>query len=237
MIEQYKIEICCGGINDVQTAIQFPIDRIELNSALELGGLTPSFALLKAVKKMTNLPICCMARCRTGGFHYSEAEFKIILEDAKILLDNGADGIVFGFLNRDHTIDITRTKMMVDLIHSYQKEAIFHKAFDETDMLNAIKDLITLKVDRILTSGGKNYPDITKGIPILKQLQQQYGSQIQILPGGGIRAHNVLTVLQQAGLQQVHMSASILQSDGTTEQTFNAVHREKLETILAQIKE
>lgn len=127
--------------------------------------------------------------------------------------------------------------MMVDLIHSYQKEAIFHKAFDETDMLNAIKDLITLKVDRILTSGGKNYPDITKGIPILKQLQQQYGSQIQILPGGGIRAHNVLTVLQQAGLQQVHMSASILQSDGTTEQPFNAVHREKLETILAQIKE
>jgi len=173
MIHGYKIEICCGSLTDVKTALQFPIDRIELNSALELGGLTPSLYVLDEVKKITDIPICCMARCRTAGFVYNDDEYKTIFADAEALLKHGADGIVFGFLNTDNTINEKMTEKMVFLIKKYNKQAVFHKAFDETDMLESAAVLVRLGIDRVLTSGGINYPDITKGIPVLKALQQQ----------------------------------------------------------------
>ena len=130
MVNNIKIEICCGNIDDVIGAAKFPIDRIELNSGMELGGLTPTVATLKKAKEVTDAAIVCMTRTRTAGFFYTQAAYEVMLEDAKILLENGADGIVFGFLNEDNTIDMTRTKEITALIKSYGKEAIFHKAFD-----------------------------------------------------------------------------------------------------------
>ena len=41
------LEICCGSFEDVKTAWQNGADRVELNSALYLGGLTPSTANLQ----------------------------------------------------------------------------------------------------------------------------------------------------------------------------------------------
>ncbi|MBP3398247.1 MAG: copper homeostasis protein CutC, partial [Erysipelotrichaceae bacterium] len=112
MIKNKTIEICCGSIEDCAVAEMFPVDRIELNSAIELGGLTPSLGTLIESKKVTKLPICCMVRPRTAGFVYTEKQFQSMLFDAELLLKHGADGIVFGFLNEDGTIDINRTKQM-----------------------------------------------------------------------------------------------------------------------------
>ena len=161
MINNKLIEICAGSIEDCATADLFPVDRIELNSAIELGGLTPSVGTLIHAKQVTKLPLCCMVRPRTAGFVYTQHQFESMLFDAELLLENGADGIVFGFLNEDTTIDVQRTKQMADLIKSYGKEVVFHKAFDKTpDKIKACETLIECGVDRILTSGGENYPHI-----------------------------------------------------------------------------
>ncbi|MBQ1812197.1 MAG: copper homeostasis protein CutC, partial [Erysipelotrichaceae bacterium] len=145
MINNITIEICIGNIDDAIVAAKYPIDRIELNSALELGGLTPSLETLRFLKTKIDTRICCMVRPRGGDFCYTENEFQTMLKDAGNLLDNGADGIVFGFLHEDQTIDHQRSKAMVDLIHSYGKEAIFHKAFDDCpDLDAAAKDLVSL---------------------------------------------------------------------------------------------
>ena len=104
MFARWKVEICCGSLLDVMTASRFPIDRIELNSALELGGLTPTIAELRHARSCTDLPIVCMDRPRSAGFCYDSAELEVMAEDAEILLENGADGIVFGALNPDHTV-------------------------------------------------------------------------------------------------------------------------------------
>ena len=136
MINNTKIEICIGNIDDAITASKYPIDRIELNSALELGGLTPSLNTVKTLKEKIDTPLCCMVRPRGGDFVYTDIEFETMLLDAKLLLENGADGIVFGFI-KDGKVDIDRTSKMVELIHSYNRQAIFHKAFDEIEDLDS----------------------------------------------------------------------------------------------------
>jgi len=205
MINNIKIEICIGNIDDAILASKYPIDRIELNSALELGGLTPSLNTLITLKDKIDTPLCCMVRPRTGDFEYTDLEFETMLKDAKLLLDNKADGIVFGF-NKNKKVDVKRTKQMVDLIHSYNREAIFHKAFDELDNLEeGIQTLIDLKVDRILTSGGKQ--DIIEGSKIVGELHQKYGHKIQLLPGGGVRINNIKNVIELAQSKQVHMTS------------------------------
>lgn len=208
MINQITIEICIGNLDDAIIASKYPIDRIELNSALELGGLTPSLETLKYLKEHIDTKICCMVRPRGGDFHYTENEFEVMLKDAENLLQANADGIVFGFLNGDKTIDINKTKAMSDLIHSYGKEAVFHKAFDEIDDLDeACKQLIEAKIDRILTSGKAVYPDILKGCETIARLHKEYGEQLQFLPGGGVRIENIQDVIRTAGSGQIHMTS------------------------------
>ena len=100
------IEICCGSYEDALNAYYGGAKRIELNSALHLGGLTPSIGSLKLTKNTTNLKVICMVRPRGAGFCYTDIEFKQMMIEAKDLLENGADGIAFGFLLKNHEIDI-----------------------------------------------------------------------------------------------------------------------------------
>ena len=142
---KYTLEICAGSYYDALEACKGQADRIELNSALHLGGLTPSLASLILTKTSTDLKVICMVRPRGGGFCYGEADTQTMYADAKLLLENGADGIAFGFLNEDYTIDIPKTEHMVSIIKQYNKEAVFHRAFDCTDdPYSSIETLIKL---------------------------------------------------------------------------------------------
>ena len=150
------VEICCGSYEDALNAYYGRAKRIELNSALHLGGLTPSIASLKLAKKNTNLKIITMIRPRGAGFCYNDIEFEVMKEDARCMLENKADGIAFGCLNQDGSINEKQTKEMIDIIKEYQGEVVFHRAFDcVADPYAAIELLIHLGVDRILTSGLK----------------------------------------------------------------------------------
>src|SRR5690554_5032937 len=124
------IETMCDSLRDCIVTEQTGANRIELNSGTHLGGLTPSLGLLQSAKDAVNIPIVTMIRCRMGGFVYNELELQTMKKDAQIMLENGADGIVFGFLNDDLTIDEEATLFFVELAHHYGKEAIFHRAFD-----------------------------------------------------------------------------------------------------------
>ena len=209
------IEVCAGSYQDCIAAYQGSAKRVELNSALSVGGLTPSVASLVRVKQETDLTVICMVRVRAAGFCYEKEDVKIMFEDAKILLDHGADGIAFGFLNEDGTICEEDTKRMIDLIHSYNKEAVFHRAFDVTpDAFEAIETLIDLGADRVLTSGQK--AKAMEGMDLIKQLQSQYGSQMEILAGSGMNAGNAVEMIETTGISQVHSSCKSYSNDPTT---------------------
>ena len=168
-----------------------------------------------------------MVRVRAAGFSYEKEDVEIMFEDAKILLEHGADGIAFGFLNEDGTICEEDTKRMIDLIHSYNKEAVFHRAFDVTpDAFEAIETLIDLGADRVLTSGQKS--KAMEGIDLIKVLNNQYGEKIQILPGSGMNAENAKMMMNYTGVYQVHSSCKNYKTDTTT--TKNGVSYSYLES-------
>lgn len=234
MIKNNKIEICLGNIQDVATLNKYPVDRIELNSALELGGLTPSLSTLVRAKEITNIPIVCMVRSRGGDFCYTDEEYDTMYKDATLLLENGADGIVFGFLNKDLSFNEVQMKRFADLAKKYNKEAVCHKAFDTmtSDINTDIEKLISYGITRVLTSGRAVYPDIIGGAKIIGELNKKYGDKIEFLPGGGIRIENVKDVYTTCGTNQAHMTSK-MKYDGD----YTGLDEKQLIQLLDKIKE
>ncbi len=209
------VEICTVSYADCMAAFHGGAERVELNSALSVGGLTASVAVLRCVKKETTLKVICMVRPRAGGFCYDEAETKIMMEEARLLLENGADGIAFGFLHADGTVHRERTLQMSELIHSFGKEAVFHRAFDVTkDPFQAMEVLLSCKIDRLLTSGQR--AKAMQGAELIAQLQDRFGDRIEILAGSGVNAQNAGELLARTGIRQVHSSCKGYRLDPTT---------------------
>ena len=196
------VEICCGSYYDAKQAALGGAERIELNSALMLGGLTPTTATLRMVKRdFPKLKVITMVRPRGAGFCYSPEDFEVMEAECRELLENGADGIAFGCLREDASLDQEKMRRMTDLIKSMGREAVFHRAFDcSADPFAATEQLISM------------------GIELLKKLQQEFGSRIQFLAGSGVNASNARELLEKTGLSQVHSSCKDWLEDPTTEQ-------------------
>ena len=209
-------EICCGGYEDALAAYHGGAKRIELNSALYLGGLTPSLGTINLKKKNTDLKVIAMVRPRGAGFCYSAADFEVMKADAELLLQNGADGIAFGCLNENGEIEENQTREMTGIIKKHHGEAVFHRAFDcVQDPCKAIEILIDIGIDRILTSGGQE--KAVDGIELLAKLQKEYGEKIELLAGSGMNAGNAAELMERTGISQVHSSCRGWLPDPTTE--------------------
>lgn len=201
MSSRIVLEVC---IESVESAVVSEIegaDRIELNSAVALGGLTPTTSLLTAVKSRIDLPIICMVRPRPGDFFYTDDEFELMISEARQLLNAGADGLATGLLKTNGEVDTRRTGQLREVCND--KELVFHRAFDcSPDIMSAAGELVDLGIDRILTSGGE--PTAVAGQAKIAELQAMFGHQIEILPGSGINHENVLSLLETTGCSQVH---------------------------------
>ena len=209
------VEVCAGSYEDCLNAALGGADRVELNAALSVGGLTPGIVTLRRVKQETDLKVICMVRPRAAGFCYTEKEKAVMFEEAELLLQNGADGLAFGFLSEDGRIERESTKQMIDLIHERKKEAVFHRAFDVcADACAAMELLISLGADRVLTSGQR--AKAMEGKEFLKKLQEAYGSEIELLAGSGVNAENAAELMEYTGICQVHSSCKAYLEDKTT---------------------
>lgn len=209
------LEICCGSYYDALQAAEGGAKRIELNCGLHLGGLTPSLSTLDLVKSHSDLKVIAMVRPRGGGFCYHQEDFQVMLGECEDLLRHGADGIAFGCLKEDASIDKERNQRLISIIHSYEKEAVFHRAFDcSRDPYGAMELLIHMGVDRVLTSGLK--PKAMEGRELLRTLQSSYGNEIQILAGSGVNASNAKLLMEETGITQVHSSCKDWIQDPTT---------------------
>ena len=205
-MKKILVEVCCGSADDVIEAKKAGADRVELNSDLFHGGLTPTVGSLLVAKRKTGMKIMTMIRPREGGFCYTEAEFAVAIEDAKQLLANGSDGLVFGFLHTDGTIDVKRTAILANLAYSAGKEAVFHRAIDVVpDWKQALDLLIDLNITRVLTSGQE--ADVSNGTETVREMIRYAAGRIQILPGAGITARNYQRIVAETGTDQIHLAA------------------------------
>ena len=212
-MSKIHLELIATSADDCTLAQSGGADRIELVSALAVGGLTPSLGLLLEARQATSLPIMAMVRPREAGFCYSPREFATMLRDAELLLRHGADGLVFGVLTADGQVDVARCRALVQIANG--KQAVFHRAFDVTpDPLSALDTLIDLGVTRVLTSGQQ--ASALAGAANIARFIEHAGEQIEILPGGGINSANVRELITHTGCTQVHASLSALLRDPST---------------------
>lgn len=206
------LEICTASVDGCQAAQNGGADRIELNSALELGGLTPTLGTLMEALKIIKIPIIVMIRPRSGGFCYSKADFEAIQRDVDLVLENGATGIAFGILTSNGTLDVERNRILIQQAKPH--ETVFHRAFDVVpNPMKTMEQLIELGVTRILTSGQEQ--NAIDGAETITRLMEHASNRIEILPGGGISPENVSSVIQQTGCNQVHASLSFIATDNS----------------------
>ncbi|AEI36681.1 Cytoplasmic copper homeostasis protein cutC [Francisella salina] len=148
-----------------------------------------------------------MVRHRAGDFYYDKIDQQIMLTDCKLMLELGVDGIVISALTKENKVDKEFLKPFIELTKKAGKELTFHRAIDlTTDIYTATQEVIELGFDRILTSGAK--PNVIQGLKIIKTLQEKFGSQIQIMPGGGINSNNLKEILETTKVTNIHCSAS-----------------------------
>ena len=194
------LEIVASTVNDCRAAESGGADRVELCAAIGTGGLTPSLGTLIETKKRVRIPLMAMLRPRAGGFCYSEEEFVSMRRDAALLVEHGADGIVFGILHSDGTVDAARCGKLVEIANG--RQTVFHRAFDAVpEPMRSLDEIIDLGFTRVLTAGQtKTAHD---GRARLRELIERAARRIEILPGGGIRSHNVGQLVAATGCSQV----------------------------------
>ena len=212
-MRKLMLEVCCGSLEDVMQAAAGGADRVELNSCLFHGGLTPSVGELIEAKKAVSIPVMTMIRPRQGGFCYNEPEYRTALSDAEQLLEHGADGLVFGFLNADGTLDEARCKQLVALADG--RATVFHRAIDViADWKHALERLIALGVTRVLTSG--QAPDVFYGVDVVREMIDFAQGAIQIMPGAGVNLKNVERIVEATGCEQIHVAGFTRRVDAST---------------------
>jgi copper homeostasis protein len=197
------VEVCCGSVDDALEAQAGGADRVELNSSLFFGGLTPSLGAVIEAKRLLSIPVMMMIRPRGGGFCYSETELSVMEHDIESAVEHGADGMVFGVLTAGGALDTQANARL--LARAGKLPAVFHRAFDVmSDPDQGLEKLIDLGFTRILTTGRR--AQIEDGADYVKKLLERARDRIEILPGG-MSPRNALRLVQHIGCTQVHVAA------------------------------
>ena len=198
------LEIAVFSYHGAQLAEQAGADRIELCENPLEGGTTPSYGYLQLVSKTISIPVFPIIRPRGGDFLYSDEEWEIVLQDIQVCKELGFSGIVTGCLTPAATIHESRLRLAVET--AYPMQVTFHRAFDRVqEPLVAIEQLIECGCTRLLTSGCK--PTAPDGMELIRQLVQQAGDRITIMPGSGVRSNNIEHLQQTTSAREYHSSA------------------------------
>lgn len=198
------IEICITHLPAAITAQRLGARRIELCSALDAGGVTPSAGLIRQAVAALDIPVMVLIRPREGDFIYTPVEVEAMLDDIRFCHSAGAHGVVIGALNGDFELDMPVMEKMVEAANGL--EICCHRAFDFVqNPEKALEQLVTLGIDRILTSGGA--PSAWQGRSLIRQLVEQANGRISIMPGGGINSSNLKALAEATGTKEFHLSA------------------------------
>ncbi|WP_246206633.1 copper homeostasis protein CutC [Virgibacillus ihumii] len=204
------LEVIVQNRQEAIEAEKLGADRVELVSAIQEGGLTPSFGTLKQVLGSVSIPVQVMIRPHSYGFHYSAEDMEVIRGDVQAILDLGGNGIVFGGLNSDNTINEQALSEIIKM--APRLDITFHRAFDEVESQETAYRLLAKyrsHVKRILTSGGAK--DCERGkeqLSRLVRLSKQLVGPV-IMAGSGLSSGNILDVHESVGACDYHFGKAV----------------------------
>lgn len=216
------LELACFDYDSAIIAAESGANRIEYCHDYSMGGKTPDLESTRNLLSKVNIPVFIMLRIGSG-FHFQKNDidvYKKNIADFKLL---GVHGFVIGFLNDQNEIDVDFNQQLLDLVKPLP--CTFHRAIDCTSNYHkSIQQVIDMGFDRILTSGGPgNAPEY---IPRLTRAQEKFGHQIKIMPGGGIRSHNIKEIMETTLCKEFHTAAFIQ----------NKINSNEIKDILAQMQ-
>lgn len=200
------LEICVDSYASAMAAIAGGADRLELCSALAVGGLTPSAALLTQIRQVSSIPVRCLMRPRGGDFLYTPEEIEQMAMEIVQLRQAGADGFVIGCLNADGNLDMHAMKLL--LAAAQGTGLTLHRCIDVSrDPLQTYRDAASLGIDTVLTSGAAG--NALAGMETVRQMlavkEQINGPEVLI--GAGVKASVITAFRQQIpGACAFHMS-------------------------------
>ena len=229
-----NVEVVATSLRSCAAAQMAGANRIELCSALSTAGLTPSAGLIQSVKKHIDIPVYVFVRPREGNFVYDRLEEEVVLRDIEAALLMGADGIVFGALDIDGNIDLALMKKVMAVCQ--ETPVTFHRAFDLCpNKAQALEDLISLGIKRVLTSGGAN--TCIAGKKVIHDLVMQAKERIKIMPGSGLTAENVHEVIH-SDITDFHLSGRELVENTSLESSIFELnwHETSVEKIHAMVQ-
>lgn len=199
-----NFEVVIETLEELKVTNNYQIKRVELCSALDLGGLTPNLGLIEEVVDQSKAEVHLMIRPRAGDFVYNSDEVQVMKKDIISARNLNCKGVVFGLLNKENELDIKKINPLVQFSKDLGLEITFHRAIDFSKNINkSIEILIECGIDRILTSGGK--ADVDKGINEIKKIFTTYGEIIKIMPGGGINFQNAKSLID-FGITDIHFN-------------------------------
>lgn len=202
-----QFELVVQDAHGIAVARDAEADRIELCTALPLGGVTPSLALVEAAVA-AGVETHVMVRPRAGGFAYDADEIALTVTDIRRAVAAGAHGVVIG-VTRDGRVDADAVRAAIDAAGG--APVSFHRAFDTLDDQRAgLDELAALGVARVLTAaGGSRAADALDG---LRALVAHAAGRIEVMAGGGVDPANAAAIAA-TGVDAVHASARTVVSD------------------------
>ena len=200
------VEIAVEGAAGARAAESGGAGRVELASALAVGGTTPSLGAIEETVGATRLEVVVLVRPRPGDFLYSSAEFETMRRDVGHAKAAGARGVALGILRADGSVDEGRTRALAD--EARPMSVTFHRAFDLTrDPVESLDALLRIGADRVLTSGAA--ASAFEGQALLAKLVTRAASRIVVMPGAGIEPNNAREIARKTGAREIHLSASV----------------------------
>jgi len=200
------LEVCVDSYASAMAAIAGGADRLELCSALAVGGLTPSPALLQQIREVSSIPVRCLMRTRGGDFLYTREELRQMAAEIRTLRSAGADGFVIGCLSADGDLD---SNAVAPLLEAAAGAGLtLHRCIDVSrDLLQTYRDAAALGFDTVLTSGGAG--NCLAGLDTIRQLiclREETGGP-EVLIGAGVKAPVIAQFLTRVpGARAFHMS-------------------------------
>ena len=193
-----SVEICASTIRDVAVAMEAGAHRVELCSVWSVGGITPNVVVVEAAAAM-GMPVRALIRPREGSFVHSASERSWAVEEAKVMMDCGAERVVVGALSEEGGLDQAYLEAMVNAVGV--ESLVWHRAIDAS--LQVQEDVAVLRefgVEEVLSSGGA-----LRAVDGVAQLQGMMASGLRVIAGGGVGPQDVAT-LAEAGVDAVHAS-------------------------------
>lgn len=192
------LEICVDTPHGVRAAAD--ADRIELCSALALGGLTPGADLIAAA---TTVPAHAMIRPRARDFVFDQAYISACLVDIAQMRAAGLAGVVIGSARPDGQLDAANLARMIDAAGNLS--ITLHRVIDTMpDPVVSVGIAIELGTTRVLTSGGA--VRVGEGLETIRAMVNAAAGRIEIMAGGGLRLEDV-RALQRIGVDAAHASS------------------------------